>query len=165
MRLLALCLALLLAPVAGAQRRALPRTAARAPAPAALLQSGPMLGYALHREVVVWAQTTAPARVQVRYWNEAAPAQRWTTPAVATTAADAFTAHVTIAGLEPGQHYGYSLLINGRVVPRPYPTRFATQSLWQWRTDPPAFTFALGSCTYVNEEPVRPARHALRRRV
>ena len=33
----------------------------------------------------------------------------------------------------------------------PYPTQFQTQPLWQWRTDPPTFRFAVGSCTYVNE--------------
>jgi alkaline phosphatase D len=143
---------LLLAPAADAQRRPTPRAAtSRATAPVATLRSGPMLGYVLHREVVVWAQTTGPASVQVRYWNESAPAQRTLTPPVAATAETGFTAHVTIFGLEPGQGYGYELVVNGRAVPRPYPTRFTTQPLWQWRTDPPAFTFALGSCAYVNE--------------
>jgi len=34
-----------------------------------------------------------------------------------------------------------------------YPTEFQTQPLWQWRTEPPNFRVALGSCAYVNEDP------------
>ena len=36
---------------------------------------------------------------------------------------------------------------------------FTTQALWQFRNDPPEFSMALGSCTYVNEKPYdRPGR-------
>ncbi len=110
-----------------------------------------MNGYSLHREVAVWAQTTGPARVQVRYWDETAPAARTTTPAALATEAEGFAVHVVVADLEPGRGYGYEVLVDGRVAPRPYALRFETQPLWQWRADPPAFTFALGSCAYVNE--------------
>lgn len=151
--LAALAAALLLAASADAQPR---RTQPGRPAPVARVASptiaaGPMNGYSLHREVAVWVQTTAAAPVQIRYWNEATPAARTTTPAVEATADEAFAAHVVIDGLEPGQTYGYEVLVGGRVVARPYALRFSTQPLWQWRTDPPAFTFALGSCAYDNE--------------
>ncbi|HYE59321.1 MAG TPA: alkaline phosphatase D family protein [Rhodothermales bacterium] len=143
---------LVLIPAAAAQRQPVPRVVTtRAATEPATLRSGPMLGYVLHREVVIWAQATGAARVQVRYWNEDTPSRRTLTPAVQATAETGYTAHVTIFGLEPGEAYGYELLLNGRTVPRSYPTRFQTQPLWQWRTDPPAFTFMLGSCNYVNE--------------
>lgn len=123
-----------------------------------------MLGYVLHREVAVWAQTSGPARVQVRYAVDPASlpdslrrvalvGPPVTTAVVEATAATGYTAHVVIAGLEPGRAYTYELLVDGRAVARPYPTRFRTQALWQWRTDPPAFTVALGSCAYVNDAP------------
>jgi alkaline phosphatase D len=35
-----------------------------------------------------------------------------------------------------------------------YPLEFQTQTLWQFRTDPPNFKFAVGSCTYTNEPEV-----------
>jgi alkaline phosphatase D len=41
--------------------------------------------------------------------------------------------------------------VNGAPVQRPYPLRFQSQILWQWRIDPPAFRIAVGSCFYVNE--------------
>ena len=45
----------------------------------------------------------------------------------------------------------YAVIVNGRRISRPYPLRFQTQKLWQWREEPPAFRIALGSCAYVNE--------------
>ncbi len=135
---------------------------------ATALQAGPMLGYATHREVSVWVQTTRPAAVQVRYTPLEAsgdtlgvPATAGVTPPTATTAEGDRIALVRIAGLEPGTRYDYEVLIDGAEVARPYPTTFRTQGLWQWRTDPPAFTVAVGSCTYVNDPPYdRPGKPA-----
>ncbi|MEM9999119.1 MAG: alkaline phosphatase D family protein, partial [Bacteroidota bacterium] len=45
------------------------------------------------------------------------------------------------------------VLLDGTPVARPYETVFQTQTLWQWRTDPPEFTIAFGSCAYVNDPP------------
>lgn len=131
------------APNAQAQRAA---TAVR---PA--LTAGPMLGYVTHRDALVWAQTDGAARVSVRYRPEGSTGRWSVAPADAATAEDGFTAHVRLSGLEPGTRYAYEVLVNERAVPRPYPTVVATQPLWQWRTDPPTFTVAIGSCAYVNE--------------
>ena len=129
------------------------------PAADALLQAGPMVGYGTHREAQLWVQTTRPARVQLRYWSAKAP----DSPAVVpdpdtaltevqqTTADGDHIARFTISALEPGNTYAYQLYINGRHVERPYPLRFQTQPLWQWRTDPPTLTMALGSCAYIND--------------
>ncbi|MGA1308298.1 MAG: alkaline phosphatase D family protein, partial [Candidatus Kapaibacteriota bacterium] len=57
-----------------------------------------------------------------------------------------------IDSLEQGKRYAYSLLINGKKVEIQYPLEFQIPALWQWRTDPPNFKVALGSCFYVNEE-------------
>lgn len=116
-----------------------------------LLQSGPLVGYGQMTEVMLWVQTTQPAEVQFRYWNAATPDAKLISGTVSTSADRANVAHVLIAGLSPGNTYGYELLINGKPVPRPYPLRFQTQPLWQWRTDPPEFTVAFGSCLYINE--------------
>ncbi|MBK8555187.1 MAG: alkaline phosphatase D family protein [Lewinellaceae bacterium] len=116
-----------------------------------LLQSGPMLGYADMKEVMLWAQTTQPATVYFEYWDQAAPSKKFRTEKVLTTAAHGFTAHCLANQLEPGRQYDYQLRINGKRVKLPYPTTFSSQSLWQFRTDPPAFSIATGSCAYVNE--------------
>lgn len=54
--------------------------------------------------------------------------------------------------LNPGISYEYVLIINNVVVKLPYETIFSTQPLWKWRTDPPNFSFIMGSGTYINEE-------------
>lgn len=121
--------------------------------PDSLLVSGPMVGYGEMTEVQLWVQTLRPADVRYRYrpegttetWRESTPTR--------SGGAYAATAHTLIAGLAPGTTYEYDLLLDGAVVRRPYARRFRTQPLWQWRTDPPAFTVATGSCFYVNDPP------------
>jgi len=114
-----------------------------------LLRSGPMLGYCEQREVLIWAQTTEPAEVSVRYTDPAGIAH--TTAPVRTEKASAYTAKMIADEVNPGVHYTYELLINGRRVPLAYPTEFTAQPVWRWRGDPPPFTVALGSCNYINE--------------
>ena len=116
-----------------------------------LLQSGPMVGYSEMREVMLWVQTTGPATVQFSYWPKEHPDQVHHTRAYNTFKEEAYIAHLTADEVEPGTHYEYQLHINAKPVKLDYPATFQTQVLWQWRTDPPEFTFALGSCAYINE--------------
>ncbi|MFC1531714.1 hypothetical protein ACFL5T_05665 [Gemmatimonadota bacterium] len=103
-----------------------------------LLQSGPMLGYSDMFEVLVWAQTTAPADVKLVYWDLESPQARMETETVATTKADGYAAKMIADQVQPGRRYGYELHINDANVARPYRLEFQTQVLWQYRTDPPA---------------------------
>jgi alkaline phosphatase D len=121
------------------------------PASAVALQSGPMLGYADMMEVMIWAQTTGQASVWARYWETANPEKKMETDKVVTEKLHAYTARLIADKVEPGKSYGYEIVINGQPVKRPYPTSFHTQTLWQYRTDPPAFSVATGSCAYINE--------------
>ena len=116
-----------------------------------LLQSGPMVGYGQMTEVMLWVQTTKPATVQFRYWESDKPASKFMSRVVKASPEQAHVAHVLIEGLKPGKKFEYELMIDGKVMKRPYPLRFQTQPLWHWRTDPPEFTVAFGSCAYVNE--------------
>ncbi len=117
-----------------------------------LLQSGPMLGYVEMREVLLWVQTNKTAKVQFAYWmKDSLPIQKIYTPTQNTTAKEAYTIKATISDLTPGTTYAYEVLINGESVRLDYPTEFKTQQLWQWRSSPPDFTVALGSCAFVNE--------------
>ncbi len=118
---------------------------------ASLLQSGPMLGYSEMREVLLWVQTKEAAEVHFEYWDKEIPEKKYQTASVRTAHEEAYTAKVKAELLEPGRKYGYQLFINDQKVVLSYPTEFQTQALWQWRTDPPDFTLAVGSCTYVNE--------------
>ncbi|MCS7153227.1 MAG: alkaline phosphatase family protein [Bacteroidia bacterium] len=115
------------------------------------LQAGPMLGYAQMREVALWLQTTAPAKVQIEYADTAQPTRKFRTPAIQTEASTAYTALFKIGPLEPGRVYRYAVLINGRVYPLSYPTYFRTLPQWRWRSAPPDFRFVIGSCAYIND--------------
>ena len=130
-----------------------PVTARARPKPAtqATLQSGPMVGYSDMREVMLWVQTNRAARVQIRYHEAGKLEPAHLTNEVRTDPQMAFTAHLLANQVDPGKKYEYELLIEGQKVSLPYPTQFQTQPLWQWRTDPPTFSFGVGSCTYVNE--------------
>jgi alkaline phosphatase D len=118
----------------------------------AQLQSGPMLGYADMKEVLIWAQSTAAATFTVVYWEQGKPEKQFRTDPVLTEKSTAYTAKLIADQVQPGTSYEYQLLLNGKVLVFPYPTTFKTQALWQYRTDPPAFSVATGSCAYVNEE-------------
>lgn len=115
------------------------------------LQAGPMAGYSEMREVLLWVQTNAPAKVKFLYYEAGKPELKFSTAEALTRKEDVFTAKVVVENLEPGRQYQYELYINNQLVKRPYPLKFQTQKLWQWREDPPDFSFVAGSCAYVNE--------------
>lgn len=111
--------------------------------------SGPMVGYAGMREVMLWVQTNGAAQVQFEY-SDGENAFR--TAIYTTNAPEAFTAHLIADQVKPGKDYTYKVFINGEEVARDYSLRFKTPPLWQWREDPPEMKIALGSCVYVNDE-------------
>lgn len=119
-----------------------------------MLQSGPMVGYSEIKEAVLWAQTKQSAKVHFTYWEEGKSAEKLQTDAITTTKDHAFVAKLIADRLEPGKKYEYQLFINDKAIDFPYPTTFQSQALWQWRTDPPNFKLALGSCTFINEPEV-----------
>ena len=116
-----------------------------------LIQSGPMLGYSDHREVALWIQTKAEAEVQFRFWDQEKPMDKRETGRVKTQSDQGFAATLLASDLLPGRKYGYELLVNGKPQKFPYPLQFQTLALWQFRTEPPNFSFVVGSCAYVNE--------------
>lgn len=112
-----------------------------------------MVGYGEMTEVMLWVQTTGPCTIQYRYVPASdTKASRLT--AVQRAVADSdYIVHTLMTGLPEGTQFTYELLIDGTQVSRPYPLRFQTQPLWQWRKDPPAFSVAFGSCAYINDPP------------
>ncbi|MEO6759179.1 MAG: alkaline phosphatase D family protein [Saprospiraceae bacterium] len=117
----------------------------------AALQSGPMLGYVDMFEALLWIQTKGPADVVISYWELEHPGLEYRIPAQRTVPEHGFTAKLIANQVQPGRNYGYRIELNGAAITLPYPTTFKTQALWQYRTDPPAFALATGSCAYINE--------------
>ncbi len=116
-----------------------------------LLQSGPMLGFSDMKEVHLWVQTKTAARVKIAYYETTNASIRYETNEVLTSAEFGFSALLVADNVDHSKNYTYELFINGKNVKRPYPLTFQTQKLWVWRTDPPNFKFAVGSCAYINE--------------
>ncbi len=116
-----------------------------------LLENGPMLGYLTMHEVMFWVQTKKSAKVQVAYYPVDNPRQVYWTDAVQTTEDLAYTAHLVGNHLEPGTKYHYDVYINGKKLHFNYPTEFTSKVIWKYRTDPPDFSFATGSGTYIND--------------
>jgi alkaline phosphatase D len=117
-----------------------------------LLQSGPMVGHAEMMEANLWVQTTEAANVHFTFWQKEDKANTLqSTDTVRTQKKDAFAVQLVATPLVPGTTYNYQLHINGQTIAFDYPTTFQSQPLWQYRTDPPNFTLAMGSCTYINE--------------
>jgi alkaline phosphatase D len=122
-------------------------------AQANLLQSGPMLGYVDMKEALLWVQTKSTATVHFEYWPTAKPTEKHSTEKAVTLKHYGYTAKCIADEIEPGITYDYQLFINDKAVKLPYPTQFKSQTLWQYRSDPPTFTIATGSCAYVNDVP------------
>ncbi len=114
-----------------------------------LLQSGPMVGYSDYRDVLIWVQTTSKANVKIEYSTEGGDNKF--TETIGTTKKGDFIAKLYPSDVAYGKTYTYKLYINDIFVPRDYKLEFQTQTLWQWRTEPPDFSFAIGSCFYANE--------------
>lgn len=125
----------------------------QAPPEERVLRSGPMIGYAEITETVLWLQTWRPADVQVRYWKRGAPETARLSAVVTTAPEGDHIARFTIPALDFGTEYEYEVYLDGKRQPFPFETTFATQAMWRWRTDPPAFVAAVGSCAYVNDPP------------
>ncbi|MDH3650602.1 MAG: alkaline phosphatase family protein [Saprospiraceae bacterium] len=117
------------------------------------LRSGPMVGYSEMREIMLWVQTDKAATVEIAYWEKGTTeASQYRTESAQTQKAKAFTAHLLADKVQPGKDYQGSVYIDGRLVDLPYPFEFHARDLWYWRTDPPDFKAAIGSCAYINEE-------------
>lgn len=117
-----------------------------------ILQAGPMLGYSEMREVPIWVQTNTEAKVKIKYWDINEPSKKYYTREISTLNNDFYTAKLIADSVEPGKQYNYELYINNEKEEFPYPLEFETLKLWQWREDPPNFSFATGSCAYINEK-------------
>jgi len=123
-------------------------------APTLLVRSqitGPMPGYADLTEVSIWLQCHGPCKAAIAYWDQQRPDSVLRTEERASDPEDGNTFTFRIGDLQPGRTYGYRVELDGRPVDPVAPLHVSTQPLWRWRTDPPDFKVALGSCAYINE--------------
>lgn len=115
--------------------------------------AGPMLGYSEHREAVIWLQVHATqTKVKLLYYPENEPAEKKEAEPADRSGNGIFVnLHFVLKNLRMGSLYRYEILLNGKKQNFPYPLLFKTRTLWEWRSDPPEFSFITGSCLYVND--------------
>jgi alkaline phosphatase D len=117
----------------------------------AQIAAGPMLGYAEMTETMIWIQTSKAGEVELKYWP-ADDSKSVKSVSSKSIASNELVNKLILPHLEPGKTYHYQVLFDKKSVEFPYPLQFNTLPLWQHRTDAPDFTFATGSCNYINEE-------------
>jgi len=124
-----------------------------------IINAGPMVGYSEKMEGALWIQTKKEANVKFLYWNINDPNEIFETDHITTTKESGFTATIIADLVEPGKTYNYQPVIDGIKVDFDYKLEFQTQEHWEYRTHPPNFSFAVGSCAYTNEiEKDRPGK-------
>ncbi len=123
------------------------------------INAGPMVGYSTKMEVALWIQTTTQSDVKFAYWDIDNPNQVFETDNFITDKISGFTATLVADKVKPGTVYQYQPIIDGIKINFGYDLKFQTQKHWEYRTNPPDFTFAFGSCAYTNEiEKDRPGK-------
>ncbi|MGQ9863419.1 MAG: alkaline phosphatase D family protein [Bacteroidia bacterium] len=110
---------------------------------------GPMVGFTQMREVHIKLAAQGPVRLC--YWDTLKPRQKFYTPTFVSGADSGYVVFFRLGPLEPGRTYQYEVFLGKKKWQSPEPLYFKTLPLWKWRTDPPSFRFAVGSCAYVND--------------
>lgn len=135
------------------------------PAPAKPRVLGPMTGLVTMRSARLWAQwlpvaEERPVQMQVEYWLDDAPDSRKLGEMLVAGKDTDWVAHWQLSDLEPGKRYRYRVLWrDGTAHGISQSASFTSETLWQWRQDPPPLRVLAGSCAYTNDaEYDRPGR-------
>lgn len=110
-----------------------------------------MPGHVDLMEATIWLQCPGGCSLHIAYWPTAKPDQVVRTPRITAQSQRAHAMEIVLGPLEPGTEYSYRVLRDEELANDREPYTITTQPLWKYRTDPPSFTMALGSCTYINE--------------
>lgn len=115
------------------------------------IKAGPMVTHADMRHVTIWLHMSKPSEVSIRYVPIDASATEKQSIVHKAESKNDYRLHIVLDSVEPGKRYAYSVIVNGQKQQIAHPLEFSIPPLWQWRSDPPSFSVALGSCFYVNE--------------
>ncbi len=115
------------------------------------IQSGPMLGHVSKSEVLIWSQFKDSCVSHVQYWIEDKPEEIKNSTKQNALLSDGYAVKFRLSELNPGIKYKYRIIINNCDQINDSVYSFETQKLWEWRTDPPEFKFAMGSSVYIND--------------
>ena len=102
-----------------------------------------MLGGISKRDAEIWYQQDGMHHAKIQYWPSGDPVSSQTIT-IPLDSAFGYCGTFHLSLLTPGR--GYEFNINQQVQ-----GSFTTQSLWEWRADPPELHIAFGSCAYIND--------------
>jgi alkaline phosphatase D len=111
--------------------------------------SGPMLGHVSMRSANIWAQVDTKSDLAMMYWINGDDTQSQLSEWRTATSSTAFSTQLELGDLEPGTDYKAVLFANGKALGDTI--EITTQTLWDYRMDPPAFKAVVGSCVFVND--------------
>ena len=112
--------------------------------------SGPMLGPVELRDAKVWVEVSPDVKAVSLQYNKKGDAKTTKTILYKGVLGNEFNPLTfVIGGLEFNTTYEYKLWINGKATTTG--GEFTTKDLWQWRKQPPEFSFLTGSCAYFNQ--------------
>jgi alkaline phosphatase D len=118
----------------------------------AQIKCGPMVGQVQLRDAIIWVQTNQKSHVIVEYYYKDSSGQQIVQlSAKEITREPYFIGTIYLTDLRPDTEYSYKILLDEREQNIPYSCTFKTQSHWQFRKEPPTFSFVAGSCNYVND--------------
>ena len=124
--------------------------------------SGPMLGPVELRDAKVWIEVSPEVKTVSLQYNKKGDVK--TSKGIlykGELGNDFNPLYFTVGGLDFNTAYEYKIWVNGKATLKG--GEFTTKDLWQWRKQPPEFSFLTGSCAYFNQ-PVydRPDRKSTR---
>ena len=112
--------------------------------------SGPMLGPVELRDAKVWVEVSSEVKSAFLQYNKKGDAKSSKTVLYKGELGNEFNPiQFTIGGLDFNTTYEYKIWLNGKVTTKT--GVFTTKDLWQWRKQPPEFSFLTGSCAYINQ--------------
>lgn len=112
-----------------------------------------MLGYTDMREAKIWLGNNRYTRARIYYRELGDTLSQEKVIFTTLDSSNHFTATAVLFPLKPGTTYTYrveakdeqcSIMLDKKNY------TFRTQTLWQFRSEPPAFTLATGSCAFIN---------------
>lgn len=116
------------------------------------LKSGPMLGPITTRTALIWVQTNGSKSININYKPKGSSESYISTASTQTSAHQHYTATISVEGLIPDVLYEYQVVCDGVPLNSATPLEFKTHHLMSKTQPPQDFSFAIGSCFYINDD-------------
>jgi alkaline phosphatase D len=102
-----------------------------------------MLGSISKRDAQIWYHEEGTKLAHIQYWPSGDPVSA-KNATIKIDSAFGYCGTFYLGLLTPGRKYDFK-------INQKFSGSFTTQTLWEWRTDPPAIHIAFGSCAYLND--------------